>query len=68
MGMNCGVTLESFLATGSLACIHTCTKSAQIAYQEIGFGLLLKFRSLKACHHFARLTSKFSDVIRIGSG
>src|SRR2546421_12421042 len=22
--------------------------------QEIGFGLLLKFRSLKACHHFAR--------------
>jgi hypothetical protein len=29
-------------------------QSAQIAYQEIGLGLLLKFRSLKACHHFAQ--------------
>ena len=29
-------------------------KVLKIAYQEIGFGLLLKFRNLKACHHFAR--------------
>jgi hypothetical protein len=29
-------------------------QSAQIAYQEIGIGLLLKFRSLKGSHHFSR--------------
>src|SRR3954454_3598509 len=26
MSMNSGATLESFLATGSIACIRTCTK------------------------------------------
>ena len=41
-------------------------QSAQIAYQEIGFGLLLKFRSLKACHHFARWPQNFPTLF--GSG